>query len=131
MLEDGKARFEGIEDAGGSGVNHWYHVSLKEGRNREVRRLWESQGVKVSRLKRVRYGNIFIPSHVRVGQWMELTEKEIYDLCLTAGFDKGSLGKPTPPTRDEAIKLQRHEKRLRAASAPRRPVVPPRKKQPE
>ena len=131
LLEDGVARFTDIVEGAGESRNRWFYCVVMEGRNREVRRLWESQGVKVSRLKRVRYGNIFIPSHVRVGQWMELTEKEIYDLCLTAGFDKGSLGKPTPPTRDEAIKLQRHEKRLRAASAPRRPVVPPRKKQPE
>jgi 23S rRNA pseudouridine2605 synthase len=131
LLDDGVARFTDIVEGAGESRNRWFYCVVMEGRNREVRRLWESQGVKVSRLKRVRYGNIFIPSHVRVGQWMELSEKEIYDLCLTAGFEKSAIGKTTTMTRDEAIKLQRHEKRLRAASAPRRPVVKPRKKNPE
>jgi 23S rRNA pseudouridine2605 synthase len=81
-----------------------------EGRNREVRRLWESQGVKVSRLKRVRYGNIFIPSHVRVGQWIELNDREVGDLCVTAGIDKPRMRKET---RDEKEKRDRHLRKLR------------------
>jgi 23S rRNA pseudouridine2605 synthase len=71
-LEDGMARFEGLVDGGGEGANHWYHVTIAEGKNREVRRLWEAVGVKVSRLKRVRYGSISIPSHVRMGTYTEL-----------------------------------------------------------
>src|ERR1700712_843916 len=91
VLEDGPAKFTDIQQApGGEGFNHWYHCVVMEGRNREVRRLWESQGLVVSRLKRVRFANIFIPSHVRVGQWSELSEGEISDLCLTAGFDKNT-----------------------------------------
>src|SRR5690606_12491910 len=63
LLEDGMARFTDIHYFDGDGKNKWYHVVLMEGKNREVRRLWESQGVTVSRLKRVRYGCIFMPSN--------------------------------------------------------------------
>lgn len=127
LLEDGVARFTDIVEGAGEGRNRWFYCVVMEGRNREVRRLWESQGVKVSRLKRVRYGNIFIPSHVRVGQWTELNDKEIRDLCLTAGLDH--IPKVAAPTPDEKRQRERHEKRLRAASsAPRRPKPPPRKK---
>ena len=57
-LKDGMAKFDRIVEAGGRGANHWYHVILKEGRNREVRRLWESQGITISRLIRVGFGPI-------------------------------------------------------------------------
>ena len=80
MLEDGIARFTDIQRAGGDSSNEWFHVVLMEGRNREVRRLWESQGVQVSRLKRVRYGCMFLPSRLKVGAWEELNNKEINDL---------------------------------------------------
>jgi len=72
-LEDGPAHFSDIVAAGGSEGNNWYHVTLLEGRNREVRRLWASQGVTVSRLKRVRYGAVFLPKRLRMGEWSELT----------------------------------------------------------
>lgn len=85
-LEDGPARFEAISDGGGEGANHWYHVVIQEGRNREVRRLWESQGVKVSRLKRVRYGNIRIPSYVKMGKYAELSAAEARALYQLAGL---------------------------------------------
>ena len=71
-LNDGPASFSDIQPAGGTGENHWYHVTIMEGRNREVRRLWESQGLMVSRLKRVRYGAAFLPKRLRVGQWSEI-----------------------------------------------------------
>lgn len=71
-LEDGPAAFGDVVDSGGDGENHWYHVTLLEGRNREVRRLWASQGVTVSRLKRVRYGAVFLPHRLRMGEWSEL-----------------------------------------------------------
>ncbi len=84
MLEDGVARFTDIQDGGGDGINHWFYVVIMEGRNREVRRLWESQGLTVSRLKRVRYGDVFIPSKVKQGQWVELAPKEVKSLYRLA-----------------------------------------------
>jgi 23S rRNA pseudouridine2605 synthase len=110
LLEDGVAKFTDIVDGAGEGRNRWFYCVVMEGRNREVRRLWESQGVKVSRLKRVRYGNIFIPSHVRVGQWIELNDREVGDLCVTAGIDKPRMRKET---RDEKEKRDRHLRKLR------------------
>lgn len=131
VLDDGVARFTDIVDGAGEGKNRWFYCVVMEGRNREVRRLWESQGVKVSRLKRVRYANIFIPSHVRVGQWIELSEKEINDLCMTAGFDSSSYTRIMQPSRDEQMQQQRRDKKLRASSAsPKRVKAPPRKRPP-
>jgi 23S rRNA pseudouridine2605 synthase len=80
MLEDGIAKFEDIKEGGGEGVNKWYHVQLKEGRNREVRRLFESQGLKVSRLLRTRYGTIALPKELRTGRFLELDRKDINTL---------------------------------------------------
>ena len=81
LLEDGFARFTDIQpsrdDEVRSGANQWFYVVLLEGRNREVRRLWESQDLSVSRLKRVRFGTLFIPSKIRAGQWIELTGKDL------------------------------------------------------
>ena len=85
-LDDGLARFAAIEESGGSGANHWYHVIIKEGRNREVRRLWESQGVKVSRLSRVRYGPVILERGLRPGKTRELTASERKQLYEAAGL---------------------------------------------
>lgn len=85
-LEDGVARFTGIRDAGGQGANHWYHVILNEGRNREVRRLWESQGVRVSRLSRVRYGPITLRRGLKPGEWDELMRADMDRLRQSVGL---------------------------------------------
>ncbi len=85
-LEDGPARFERLRDAGGSGANHWYHVVLREGRNREVRRLWESQGVTVSRLIRIRYGSVTLRRGLPQGRWEELDEGQVNQLLQQAGL---------------------------------------------
>lgn len=77
MLEDGIAKFKKVEFRGGEGTNGWYHVVLSEGRNREVRRLWESQGVEVSRLIRVRYGKLHMPRSLDRGSFIELSPKEV------------------------------------------------------
>lgn len=76
-LEDGEARFEDVVYAGGEGSNHTFYVVITEGRNREVRRLWETQGVTVSRLKRVRYGDIYLSKELPRGGWMELELKDV------------------------------------------------------
>jgi len=90
-LEDGPAKFSDIREAGGSGENQWFHVTILEGRNREVRRLWQSQGLTVSRLKRVRYGAVFLPKRLRVGHWAEITPREHEILREDVGLpSKGS-----------------------------------------
>ena len=79
-LEDGPARFDSIETGGGSGTNRWYRVMLHEGRNREVRRIFESLGLTVSRLMRVRYGAIALPPQLRQGKLRDLKREEIASL---------------------------------------------------
>ena len=64
----------------GAGSNHWYRVSLREGRNREVRRLFEAVGAQVNRLTRVRYGSVELPEDLREGQWRELAPKRVMEL---------------------------------------------------
>ncbi len=83
QLDDGLAKFKRIEFRGGEGANSWYHVVLTEGRNREVRRLWESQGLEVSRLIRIRYGQLHMPRFLVRGQTVELTPKEVDAFMLT------------------------------------------------
>lgn len=83
--EKGPARFEQIVDGGGEGSNHWYNVLVKEGRNRIVRKLWESQGVTVSRLIRIRFGDVTLPRHLRRGKWMELEREEVDQLVKSVG----------------------------------------------
>lgn len=86
MIDGHLCRFSDIQYYAGEGVNQWYHVVLMEGRNREARKLWESQGLQVSRLKRVRFGPIFIPSTVRRGAYQELSAHEIKKLVQLAGL---------------------------------------------
>src|SRR5512144_2855464 len=88
-LEDGRANVEKIEDGGGEGANHWYHIVVKEGRNREVRRLFEARGLTVSRLIRTRYGTIAKPSRLKRGQTLELTPDEVNAVLAAAGMKTG------------------------------------------
>lgn len=82
LLEDGVSSFESIEDAGGAeeSANHWYKVSLTGGKYREVRRLFQSQDLEVARLIRIRFGDLTLPSDLRMGRWKELTADEIKPL---------------------------------------------------
>ena len=86
MLEDGPAWFQRIEDRGGEGANHWYQVVLREGRNREVRRMFEAMGLMVSRLMRVRFGIIGLPPRLRRGQVIELQSGEVSKVLAWAGL---------------------------------------------
>ena len=124
QLEDGPARFDEIRDAGGEGANHWYHVVLKEGRKREVRRLWESQGLVVSRLIRVRYGNVTLKRGLRPGHWAALdkvTRKELYDL-----LGDRDPGMPPPPAPGPARTGARKARRAAKGSWQNKPPTPPR-----
>ena len=101
-LEDGLLKFDQIIDAGGQGANHWYHVVLKEGKNREVRRLWQSQDMRVSRLTRVRYGNLVLPRNLKVGKKVELSLDEIKTLFADVKLK-------WPESRDEMASLRSHK----------------------
>lgn len=95
-LEDGKAKFDDIYFAGGEGANKWYHVIVTEGRNRLVRRLWESQLVTVSRLIRLRYGPVVLPERLKTHSFYELSDKELDLLFEFAGMEKEKRSSPVP-----------------------------------
>ena len=96
-LDDGMASFGSIEEGGGEGSNHWYRVTISEGRNREVRRLFESVGHAVSRLIRIRYGAMVLPRGLKRGAWMELDERDIRSLFQAAG---GAAAREAPGPRE-------------------------------
>lgn len=85
-LDDGMAHFEKIVEVGGENANRWFHVIVREGRNRLVRKLWESQGLKISRLIRVRFGSINLPRGLHRGQWQEMEQEEIDQLMAAVGL---------------------------------------------
>ena len=108
MLEDGPAKFTDIKEApGGEGFNHWYHCVVMEGRNREVRRLWESQGLVVSRLKRVRFGPVFMTSDLPMGRWREMGQREVDILSEEVGLKPVALPEMKEKARDKLDRLQR------------------------
>lgn len=112
QLDDGPAHLDSIADAGGQGSNHWYNVVLSEGRNREVRRLFEALHLTVSRLMRVRFGPISLPSHLKRGQMHELDEAEI--ARLFAALDvKPQAAPPRPATARPAARRPGRPRRPR------------------
>lgn len=95
-LEDGPARFDEVAAAGGEGANRWFRVRIGEGRKREVRRLWESQGVTVSRLIRIAYGPVTLDRGLRQGRWRELTGAELSALYRAVGLPEPQRAGPSP-----------------------------------
>ena len=93
-LEDGMAQFSKISDGGGEGVNKWYRVIIGEGRNREVRRMFEAVGLTVSRLIRTRYGAMTLPANLKRGRWEELEEDAVRSLLKLSGLEKTASDKP-------------------------------------
>jgi 23S rRNA pseudouridine2605 synthase len=89
MLEDGEARFNSLDYIGGEGSNRWYRVTLSEGRNREVRRMFQAAGVTVSRLIRTRFGDVILPSTLRRGRWEELESGLVGALMVQLGLIRG------------------------------------------
>ena len=95
-LEDGLAQFSRVADGGGEGVNKWYRVTIGEGRNREVRRMFEAIGLTVSRLIRTRYGALVLPPNLKRGRWEEMDEHAVRALLSVSGLDK-NMGKDEAP----------------------------------
>lgn len=112
VLEDGPARFTDIKQApGGEGFNHWYHCVVMEGRNREVRRLWESQGLVVSRLKRVRFGPVFLNSDLPMGRWREMSQYEVDILSAEVGLTPVAMPQMNAKSKDKLERMQRKSSR--------------------
>jgi len=112
-LEDGMARFEKIVDAGGEGANHWYHVILKEGRKNEVRRLWDSQDVVVSRLIRIRFGPVLLPRNLRQGHFVELDKVSHRELLKQVGLETAPPEIKPKPRRNFRTPNQRYNRKFR------------------
>lgn len=108
QLEDGTAKFNKIKPAGGEGLNQWFNVTLTEGRNREVRRLWESQEVQVSRLMRIRYGDVKLDRGIPRGGWQELKLPEV-------NYLRGLVN--LPPETESKVDLQQDGKTSRHKQA--------------
>lgn len=125
-LEDGPAHFDAVVDAGGEGANHWYHVTLKEGRHREVRRLWEAVGVTVSRLIRIRFGPVGLPRQLRSGRWMDLDPENLSRLLESVGMK----AEQRPARKKAKPKSKAHPRTPRKRADSTRPAPPRTRRKP-
>ncbi|NVK86976.1 MAG: 23S rRNA pseudouridine(2605) synthase RluB [Gammaproteobacteria bacterium] len=117
-LEDGMAQFDKVRHSGGEGFNQWYNVTLKEGRNREVRRLWEAVGCQVSRLIRVRYGQVTLERGLRRGAWLELDPKGISEIEKSVGLTPSA--RPTKRPLDNKMQRKKQFKYKHKTAGARR-----------
>jgi 23S rRNA pseudouridine2605 synthase len=130
-LDDGPGKVETLTDGGGEGANHWYHIVIKEGRNREVRRLFEALGLAVSRLIRTRYGTVAMPSRVKRGQTLELTPEEVGAVLSAAGMrpsgsaPQGQGGRPRAQQQGKGPRPPRPEQRDRTDAPPTGEIAAP------
>lgn len=121
-LDDGLAAFSKIQDGGGEGINKWYRVVIGEGRNREVRRMFEAVGLTVSRLIRTRYGLMTLPGSLKRGRWDELEENEVRAFMAAVGMEKkggGEKGKGANPKGGKADPRRADGNRIDRADANR------------
>jgi 23S rRNA pseudouridine2605 synthase len=117
-MEDGPAQFESLVEEGGEGSNHWYRGVLKEGRNREVRRMFESMALTVSRLIRVRFGILTLPPRVKRGRWLELEPEQVATVLKWAGI---VLPPATPVDAVRRKPVIRDAAERKRSAPPRRP----------
>ncbi len=114
-LDDGPGQFTKIDDGGGEGVNRWYRVTIGEGRNREVRRMFEAVGLTVSRLIRTRYGALTLPKDLKRGRWEELSPNEVRSLLRLCG-----MASEKPSVEDAKKAGRKPDARRKVAAEPRR-----------
>ncbi len=136
-IEGQRASFISIEDGGGEGVNHWYRVVLNEGRNREVRRLFDAVGLTVSRLIRIRYGCVVLPRGLKRGAWVDLGERDVLQLQQLTGVrsrtaDRGrGQGRGASASEGAASKGPRDRNAARDRGGDRTQDRPPRRERRE
>ncbi len=124
QLEEGVAKFDYIEDRGGEGSNHWYHVVLKEGHKREVRRIFQAAGLLVSRLLRVRYGGVRLPPRIKRGQMIELELPQVNTLLMSVGLIESPKEKPHAQRSITQKNVKSREDMPARNAVPRKPVRP-------
>ena len=132
-IDGQRAAFKSVEDGGGEGVNHWYRVVITEGRNREVRRLFEAVGHAVSRLIRIRYGSVVLPRGLKRGVWVDLDEHDLRSLRRLADVPRAERTERAPPADNDGGRGGRNRRRGRAGpeGAPAQGDRPPRPERPE
>lgn len=132
-LDDGPANFNKISNGGGEGANRWYRVIISEGRNREVRRMFEAVGLTVSRLIRTRYGAMTLPASLKRGRWEELDEHAVRNLMAVSGLQKNTkqVKSQGPQSRGKPVNGNRSGQHLGQQNGPQNGKRPGKPRQPD